>query len=229
LKDSPVDTRRLRTYSTEKATWKFMAFGAAFTLTGLLLTVLPHTLRGQWWSGVIIAMIGLVWCLVCQFRLFNPGKPLLELSPQGLTLRTVGNVFIPWHEIRAVESIDRSTWPALYAPLKVTFTDLTVVVISRDFYYDHILPEAPVLSGRAWDNTFISKSDNLIQVGIHHDILPATPAELRREIAARWYAFRGDHRGADPVKSTPAAADKPTTSADKSAKKINFRIRWDKS
>ena len=68
----------------------------------------------------------------------------------------------------------------------------------------------------------------------HHDILPVKSEEIRREVAARWYAFRDADKAPNATGSDMAAADmtaSDTVASPRSAgnrKKIKFLVRWGK-
>jgi hypothetical protein len=210
-----VDVHQTKAYGREKVSRQLVWLAAALAIVGAIGVSTSPASSGKTTIAWMIAIAGLaLGAFELIVRPSFPGKPLLELSPRGITLRTVGEVFIPWDEIHGVDSIDLKTWPGRTAPFPVTFDNLTVVQIARDFYDRSIIAGATPLPSGAWDHTFLLKGSS-VQVAFHHDVLPLEPDDLRREIAARWYAFR---------KRPPAAA--PPVGA---VTNVQFRVNWDKT
>ena len=53
--------------------------------------------------GWILIMGGLGWIAFALYRHFNPARPILTLSPEGISYDTPGlNLVVPWHEVQAV-------------------------------------------------------------------------------------------------------------------------------
>jgi hypothetical protein len=228
--DSKPDIHATKTYGHEKVGRQFLLLAAVLCGLGAVGVAVTDPSSDKAMGAWVILLAGGVWVVFeLLIRPARPGPPLLELSPEGITLRTAGTIRIPWHEVRGVDAIDLTTWPAKTAPFPVTFSNLTVVRISRDFYDawvagDHGAGDKnayapPVRLGTAWENTFLPKGQ-WVQVALHHDILPVEPDTLRREVATRWHAFRGPDR-------PEGAAQAPATSAE-DVKTIAFRINWDK-
>jgi hypothetical protein len=78
---------------------------------------------------------------------------------------------------------------------------VTVVLVTRALYDQHIHVSSFIMRGPGWDFHFIPKNDpalgELVQVSLHHSDLPATAAELREAVTARWKAF-GNTRLPEP-------------------------------
>ncbi len=67
--------------------------------------------------------------------------------------------------------------------------NVTAVVISEDFYERTIDPGTPeMLRSEIWLNTFVP-GDGIMQVAIHHFILPVSADVLHAAVVARWKAF----------------------------------------
>jgi len=231
-----TDVRRILTYTDSKVV-KVLFFAAlALFALGLLYISTYETYDRRHTYGWLMGFGGLGLALAAHFKLFKTGSPLLVLSPKGLMLSSVGkDVFIPWHEVRGIEKVSFSSWTAVWTsfppmPVPVKFTDVTAVLISRDFYEDEVVSAYPALvHHRVWSRTFRAQGDNLVQVLLHHDLLPAKAEELRREVAARWYAFRDAHIAAAPDASPPDSAAPPLPRAkvrEKAREKIKFLVRW---
>lgn len=131
--------------------------------------------------GLPLAIYGLVKWLA-------PPTPALVISPQGIRqyLDFVKTIDIPWHEVRGVDSIDISG--------KVGrdfhhLTNVTVALVTRDFYDRHIHVGSWLGRGPAWHMLYVPKGD-MVQVALHHQMLDASGAELREAVEWRWRAFR---------------------------------------
>jgi hypothetical protein len=237
---SKTDVHRTLTYSDSKVFKQFLIIALALLATGLLGIFSFSQYHEMYWPAWGMVIGGAAFTLFCHFRIFN-GSPLLTLSPKGLVLATVGKkVFIPWHEVRGIETVSFKSWTATWGltppvPVRVGFDNVTAVLISRDFYEDEVVSAYPTLvHHRVWSRTFRSQGNNLIQVCLHHDILPAKSEEIRREVAARWYAFRDADKAPNATGSGIVAADMTTTGTVASPrpagnrKKIKFLVRWGK-
>jgi hypothetical protein len=138
---------------------------------------------------VMSAGIGLVAAALWRRR--HSGKPMFVLSPHGVHFR-LGSayVLVPWREVRSIDSVDVSSWNfSIGRPGTITFHDVTVILVPREFYEVHIL--LPFWRrGPAWRATFIPKSE-MIQFALHHEAVSVEARALRAAVEARWHAFRG--------------------------------------
>jgi hypothetical protein len=100
-----TDVHRILAYGTERVTKQLLGMALALFAVGVGDVVYFDAPRFPGWPVMII---GLGWMLWEFWRLHNPGKPLLTLSPDGLRLYIVGvkEVLIPWQEVKAVSLID---------------------------------------------------------------------------------------------------------------------------
>ena len=89
---------------------------------------------------------------------------------------------IPWSEVRGVDSITVEGFRG------ATFDAVTTVLVSRDFYDRVIHVDSFLLRGPGWDQTFIPY-DSMMQVALHHAILPVTAGDLLTAVEARYRAF----------------------------------------
>lgn len=122
------------------------------------------------------------------------------ISPQGIRqyLDFVKTIDIPWHEVCGVDSIDIS---GKVGRDHHHLTNVTVVLVTRDFYDRHIHVNSWFGRGPAWHMLYVPKGD-MVQVALHHQMVEASAAELREAVEWRWKAFRD-------VKPVPAAATGP--------------------
>lgn len=144
--------------------------------------------------GWILIMGGLGWIAFALYRHFNPARPILTLSPEGISYDTPGlNLVVPWHELQAVAALERGGGPGV---IPNRFDDTTVVLISTEFYERNILPQRTFLAGGGWDEMFIPKGAS-IQMVLHFGLFSIPPKDIREPIALRWKAFRTE-RSLDP-------------------------------
>jgi len=92
-------------------------------------------------------------------------------------------------------------------PGTITFRDVTVILLPREFYEAHIL--LPFWRrGPGWRATFIPKG-GMIQFALHHEAVSVEARALRAAVEARWHAFRGQPTAGD----TPARTSVPRVRA----------------
>lgn len=185
-----ADIDRTLAYSGRKMSRKFLWIGLLLLgLGGFLAYVQPSSFDTK--DTLMLAatlVLGAGITLYALVRLLTPGKPLLTLSPSGLRLRIewVKEFVIPWREVKGVDTVEIS---GRVRGTLITFSGVTVVQVSRAFYDRHIHVNSWLLRGPGWDFNFIPKG-HMVQVALHHEALPATAAELRDAVEARWHAFR---------------------------------------
>ncbi|MCW5681687.1 MAG: hypothetical protein KF794_08375 [Xanthobacteraceae bacterium] len=112
---------------------------------------------------------------------------LIELLPAGIIFRTTNEDFIvPWNEIHGVNTIDVH---AEFRGREEIYPGVTVVLVSK-LFYDRVIHEGwMIMRGPGWDAHFIPEGDKM-QLALHHEILPATAAEVRRQVEERWKFFK---------------------------------------
>lgn len=223
------DINRTLEYRTTAAIVRLLPTGLLLIFLGLFILVLAD-------PAPIWTIVGAAFCLIvgsglvglALWRRIDHGKPLFALSPDGIRYRIPGvKAFnIPWTEVRAVDSIDVqatywSFWDFYYGFLPipnrkvVNHFNVTVVLVSRQFYDARMFAPWFFLRGLGWRANFIPK-DSLVQVALHHDLVWVTARSLRDAVEARWIAFR-DRPGRTSVPSVAAgqqnatAASKPGT------------------
>jgi len=152
--------------------------------------------------GWIFVMGGVGWIAFALYRHFNPARPILTLSPAGVSYHVpwLKNLVIPWHEIQAVGALERGGGPGI---IPSRFNDTTVVLISKEFYERNILVRRTFLAGRGWYEMFIPKG-SLMQMVLHFGLFAIPPREIREPAETRWKAFR-----------TPRPFDAGATPADR--------------
>jgi WD40 repeat protein len=141
-----------------------------------------------------------------------PGKPLLELSPEGLLVRIewITEFLIPWHEVHGIDTAHVTAQVRKGALVHAKSSTVTVVLVPRR-YYDRFISIPVLLRGPAWSSFFIPKG-TMMQVALHHDGLPVAPEELRAAVEARWHAFKER-----PAQLSPGAEQR---------QKASLRVAW---
>jgi hypothetical protein len=157
-----------------------------------------------------MAIIGAVaWIVFALYRHFRPARPMLVLSPAGISYHgaLVRNLLIPWHEIQGVDGLEYTG----ASGIPYRFPNSTAVLISREFYDQHILVQRSVLRGptKSWNNLFVPKEssskDSFMQMVLHHQTFAIDAKDIREPVEARWKAFRSGPPSA-PGDAKPIAA-----------------------
>jgi hypothetical protein len=164
---SAPDVHQTLEYRTDRAVVRLLPTGLLAIFLGLLIFVLVD-------AGAkrdVGTSIAIVLCLVtggaiigvALRRRASPGKPLFTLSPAGIHYRIPGvkEFLIPWREIQGVDTIDivTSGWSPpvwlfvdnwYYRPKTLAAGDVTVVLVSRQFYDSQIFVRSFLLRGPGW-------------------------------------------------------------------------------
>ena len=184
-----TDVQRTVVYTSSKLGAWFLRMGlVALAAGGFLVWLQPSDFGPFDWTMVVAALaVGGASALYGLSRWLSP-QPMLTLSPAGLRLHIdfVKTVLIPWHAIQGVDSIDIS---GRVGRQDGFLPDVTGVLVTRAFYDRHIHVRSWFLRGPGWDGNFVPKGE-MMQVALQHEALPATAAELRAAVEARWSAFR---------------------------------------
>lgn len=232
------DVHRTLTYTDSKVTRLLLIMGVVMIALGVLFisTSSPH--QRHYTIGWLFGVLGVGFAVWGHFGLLRAGKALLTLSPQGLVLSSLGkDVFIPWRELRGIDTVSFRIWnpvftalPPIFVPVRLK--NISVALISRDYYDNEIVPAFPMLAHLPiWRRTFRPRGDNLIEVCLHHDLLPATSEDIRKQVAARWYAFRDpdphDQGGRTSAADAPPAGTRAAEAATspRAATPLRFRIK----
>jgi hypothetical protein len=145
--------------------------------------------------GWILVMGGVGWIALALYRHFNPARPILTLSPAGVSYHVpwLKDLTIPWHEIQAVGALERGGGPGI---IPNRFDDTTVVLISTEFYEQTILVRRRLLAGRGWYEMFIPRGSSM-QMVLHFGLFSIPPKDIREPVETGWKAFRTERpRGA---------------------------------
>ena len=181
----PTDVNQILAFGREKLARKILLFAAiAFGVGVLSLLVgdegdamLPYV----GWGLIVFGAGFAAWEFA---KTTQKQKPLLVLSPQGIHMYLEGatEFDIPWSEVHGIDSI---TVEGLRGAV---FENVTVVLVTRDFYDRVIHVDSFIRRGPGWGSVFIPHGD-MIQVAFHHEFLPVTASDLLAAVEARYRAF----------------------------------------
>lgn len=194
----PSDVHQTLEYRLDAELAAWLPIGLLTCFCGLFLFALKSPglpPPGEAFGAAAATLVGIGITALAIRRRFRRGKPVYVLSPQGVHIRwssLIRETFIPWREIRGVDSIDITVWHWLTrSPHHLHYHDVTVVLVSRQFYQANIHLDSLLLRGPYWHQTsFIAKGD-LVQCALHAEAVSAEPRLLREAVEARWRAFRG--------------------------------------
>jgi hypothetical protein len=240
---SAPDLHQTLEYRTATAMARLLPTGLFLIFAGLFIFALLDTDREP------LTLVGVALCLlagggvigVALWRRSRHGEPLFTLSQAGLHYRIpwVKERLIPWREIRGVETtaVDARYWMFASSTTSgnwipsyrtVTFHDVTVVLVSKQFYDSQIFVSSALLRGPGWNANFIPKGE-LVQIALHHEIVSVEPQALRAAVEARWHAFRERSPVAATRTSVPVTAARAAPTATAAAMGENPRAmsRWD--
>ncbi|CAN7645145.1 hypothetical protein LJR090_005687 [Bosea sp. LjRoot90] len=204
--DEGRDLHRTLEYRATTSIARLLPTGLLLIFIGLALLVLADASDkpSSWGHYLFIALavaVGIGVVAVALRARYRPGKPLFALSPAGIDYRIpwVKQVLIPWHEVQAVEAADIVT--KLFNPMSLFASgptllyrtslhpDVTVIVVSRQFYETVLHVNSFLLRGPGWNGNFIPYGET-VQVALHHELVAADRQQLRQAVRSRWLAFR---------------------------------------
>jgi hypothetical protein len=204
LPDPISDVHQTLAFGRQKLNRRFLLLGLICVGLGIMLALVKDRFTlGEIVMTTFTIGLGVVICLYALIGLVAPGKPMLVLSRSGIRLNVewVKDIDIPWREVRAIETADVS---GKLRGDTVTFTGVTTVLVSRAFYNRRIHIASWLLRGPGWHFNFIPRGD-MVQVALHHEVLPIEKEELRAAVEMRWRAFRD----ADPTSVPQVLPDEP--------------------
>lgn len=140
------------------------------------------------WVLLVASGAGLVWA---GWRTAFPGRPMLALYPQGLIWNAgSGEVPVPWSEVQGIDTVSYTVVGRSYrGSYEQRLKNVTVVLVSRDFYDARIDPGSDFMRGPYW-NWFFRPQGEFVQVALIHDIFGVHHRDVREPVEARWKAFR---------------------------------------
>ena len=181
---APADVNRVLSFGREKLARKQLLFAAVAAVVGVASVLVGSDDAELYYVGWGLIVFGVGWAAWEFSKSTRPQKSLLVLSPEGLRIYVDGvkEFLIPWTEVHGVDSI---TVEGLRG---TTFDNVTVVLVSSDFYDRVIHVDSFFRRGPGWDSFFIPR-DGMMQVALHHEFLPVTASDLLAAVQARYRAF----------------------------------------
>jgi hypothetical protein len=196
-----TDIQTTLQFSRKKIGRKMLLLGLTGLVAGILLLIYGD--NDAILPGGLGVLVGVPMTAYELYKIMRPGKPMLELTPRGLILRfdLIKEMFIPWHEVHSVGSIEiNGDW----LDRSVSWSNVTAVRVTKRFYDRNLHVDSNFLRGPHWHHFFIPRGD-MVDVAFHEQTLPMKAEQLYAEIEARWHAFRGEKR-ATPAQPSGAAA-----------------------
>lgn len=186
MSSAPLDVNARLVWNRAKLHRKRLIVFVAGTIAAVIAVWLADKELHRWAFGAA-AVVFLGFSLYDLFRWLEPGSALIELLPQGIIFRTTTEHFIvPWTEIKGVDTIDIA---AEFRGREETYEGVTVILVSRLFYDRVVHVDSYIMRGPGWDAHFIEKDANTMQLALHHELLPASAEEIRRQVEERWRVF----------------------------------------
>lgn len=147
--------------------------------------------------GWMLIYLGLAWTAFALIRHFRPARPVVSLTPAGVAYHRswLRDLLIPWQDIQGVGPVALEGIPA-------TNPNVIVVVITRNFYEQHIAPKRSFFEPPDTDFMFRPKGD-MMQMALTSNEVRVSPDDYRVPIEARWKAFRDQPRSGLPSNSSP--------------------------
>jgi hypothetical protein len=219
---SGTDVQQTLEYRRTAAIVRLLPTGLLMIFLGLFVFVLADPGREPvaTYLGIpLVLVIGSALIGLALWARANPGKPVYTLSPAGIHYRIpwVKEFLIPWHEIQGVDTIDFVTTQSLptyfffdklywggYRSTSI-FRDVTVVLVSKQFYDSQIFVRSYFLRGPGWNTKFFIPKGALVQTALHHTLVSVEPKALREAVEARWRAFR-DQTATGPTRTSVPTA-----------------------
>lgn len=181
---TPADVNKVLVFGREKLARKQLLFAAIAAGVGVLSVLVGDDDASLIWVGWGLIVFGVGYAGWEFSKTTRKQKPLLVLSPEGLRIHVEGatEFVIPWTEVHGVDSISIEGFRG------AVFDNVTVVLVTQDFYDRVIHVESFIRRGPGWGQFFIPR-DDMMQVALHHAWLPVEAPALLAAVEARYRAF----------------------------------------
>ena len=149
-----TDVHQTLEFRKDAAIMRGVPYALGFCLVGVTLVAFGEYPETKHAAVAWLAVAGGVgWTALAFYRRSYPGRPLFALSPAGIHYPDAKEV-IPWHEIQDLGWIDIAVGSGRR---QVRFCDVTVAIVSQEFYDAHVA--IPTLFGgdRGWNFLFVPK------------------------------------------------------------------------
>lgn len=191
MSNTYVDVNQRLIWSRAKFHRKRLWVFAVGTIAAVVIVFLEdHELKRLAFGAAGVVFFGFAFYDI--YKMMEPNSALIELLPQGIIFRTTSEDFIvPWNEIKGVDTIDIHT---KFNGRSETYLGVTVILVSK-FFYDRVVHEnSIIMRGPGWGAHFIERDANTMMLALHHEILPASAEEVRRQVEERWKVFGKDSK-----------------------------------
>jgi hypothetical protein len=212
----PSDVHQTLEYRLDAEFASWLPIGLLTLFCGLFIFAMemPDWPRpGETFGASAAILVGIGLTVFSLRRRFRRGKPVYVLSPDGVHIswsssRKEG--FIPWREIKGIDTIDIVVWHWLARdPRNLHYDDVTVVLVTKQFYQANLHIKSLFQRGPYWHQTaFIEKGD-MVQCALHAEFVGVAPEQLRGAVEVRWRAFGGEPDRPRPSVPVVYAARRP--------------------
>lgn len=153
--------------------------------------------------GWMLVYGGVGWIAYAVFRHLRPGRPVVSLSPLGISLHRpwLRNVFIPWRDVEGVGPVQIEN-SAGGRPR--TIPNVIAVSVTRDVHERSILSKLSRFAPPDFEFMFRPNGEK-IQLVLTSPDLAVAPKDFLVPVEARWRAFR-ERSGTAPVQEGPLVA-----------------------
>jgi hypothetical protein len=193
----PSDVHQTLEYRLDAEFASWLPIGLLTLFCGLFIFAMemPDWPRpGETFGAFAAILVGIGLSVFALRRRFRRGKPVYVLSPDGVHIcwSSRRESFIPWREIKGIDTIDIVVWHWLARyPRNLHYNDVTVVLVTKQFYQANLHIKSLFQRGPYWHQTaFIAKGD-MVQCALHAEFVGVTPQQLRGAVKVRWRAFGG--------------------------------------
>jgi hypothetical protein len=197
-------------YRRDASVVSALPYGLLLCLFGLFVLALDDDRPPQITiAATVVILAGLALIAGSLARRFRPSPPVFVLSPQGIRyqISQARDVLIPWSEIRGVDSVDIPVSNrSIIRPGTITLRDVTVIMLSKEFYDTHIFVDSRFKRGARWNIIFKPRRAQ-VQMALLHEPFSLSAQSLRQAVETRWKAFGAEAAGA--AAAQPTSADLP--------------------
>jgi hypothetical protein len=147
--------------------------------------------------GWMLIYLGIGWVAFAIFRRFYPARPIVMLSPAGVSFHRswLKELSIPWQDIKGVG-------PVALAGIPATNPNVIAVTVSKDFYDQHIAPKRRFFEPPGTEYMFRPNGE-MMQMALNSAEVAASPEDYRGPLETRWKAFRDQPRSTHETGGSP--------------------------
>jgi hypothetical protein len=138
--------------------------------------------------GWMLIYLGIGCIAFAIFRHFRPARPVLSLTPAGVSFHRFRDLLVPWQDIQRVGPVELGGIPA-------TNPNVIVVAVSNQFYEQHIAAKRSFFEPPGTEYMFRPIGE-MMQVALTSADVRVNPEDYRQPAEAQWKAFRDRPRSA---------------------------------